>query len=817
METLAQDIRYAYRTLVNRPGFTLTATISLGLGIGAISTIFTLVTAVLLHGHPMEDPDRVVAIYATEEKQPGLLPISYPNYLDLRRSNEVLTDLAAFRVLRLNFFFGDQPERLIGEVVSANYFAVFGVRPLAGRVFGPEDFSTPGGNPVAILTYRFWDVRFGKDLGILGQDVLLNGRKYTIVGITPKNFKGINTIALNGPDIFIPMTMFETVSPLGRNVEDRSFRMLDMVGRLRPGVTPRQALVELRSVAKHLEREYPDANKAQSVDLRPLTQALIFPQQREIYVKVAFLLSAVAGLLLLIACSNVASLLLTRGLERQREIAIRLALGARRSRLARQFLTESAVLALLGGGLGLLIAFWGPQLLWSFRPPFLMTTTVELEVDGRVLLFTLAVSLLTGLLFGVAPALQALRADMVPALKQETAVARQHGARIPLRSLLIVVQVALSLLALSGAGLFLRSLRQAQQIDPGFETARLINLRINLAAQNYAEEQGRGFYRQVLARLESLPGVRSATLAMNLPLNRGAIFRRVVVPGTETPDDARPYTRTNTVGPRFFETTGIRLLEGRGFDSRDRREGPLVAVVNQTMAQALWPGRSAVGQRFRTPEEEQEFEVIGVAADSKYVTLGEPPEPLFYMFIEQLYAPEVLIHVRTQGTAQALLQTVRREVQRHDRTLPLANVETMEEVIRAALWTPRMGAALLALFGLLSLMLASIGIYGVMTYSVRQRRREVGIRIALGAREWDVLGLILRQVAAIVGCGLALGLLGAVAGARLLQSLLYGTAPTHVGTLAATALLLAGVALLASFFAARRNLEPDPAIVLRAS
>lgn len=817
LETLLQDVRYAVRALARRPGFTMAAVLSLGLGIGANSTIFTLVNAAFLQALPVEEPDRVVAIYGTLEGQPGLLPLSHPNFEDLERQAEAFSDLAAFHWLRLNLMEGDRPERLFGQIVSARYFETLRLRPQAGRLFGPADFVSRGGHPVAVLSHRYWNVRFGGDPGVVGREVLLNGRKFRIVGITPRGFKGVNTFALNGPDIFVPMSMSDQLSQFAPLFEDRSFRMLGLIGRLRPGVTHPQAAAELRTVMRRLEQEFPDVNQGQEALLVPLAQAVIMPQMRQSFVRAGVLLTAVAGLLLLIACANVASLLLTRGMERRREIAIRLTQGARRGRLARQLLTESLVLALLGGGFGLLLAAAGPGLLWRFRPPFLTATAIDLRMDGRIVLFTLGVSLLTGLLFGLAPALQALRADLVPALKDQNALLDRSGRRLPWRNVLIAGQVALALVALIGAGLFLGSLRNAQAIDPGFDARTLITVGINVGAQGYGQEQGRDLFRRMLARLEALPGVRAASLSANQPLNRGAIYRRAVPEGDEAvPLHERPYTRTDTVGPRYFETLGIPILQGRGFTGADREDGPLVAIVNRTMAERLWPGQSPVGRRFRTPEEgDLVYEVVGMAADAKYVTLSEPPEPLFYLPHGQAYVPEVTLYVRTAGAPRALLETVRREVQSHDRTLPLADLQPLGDALASSLWAPRMGAALLSLFGLLALVLASAGIYGVTAYSLSQRRREVGIRMALGARREDVLALILRQALLVIGAGLAVGLGAAAAGSRLVASLLYGISGTDPGTFAAVTLFLAAVALLASYLAARRSTRVSPVISLR--
>ncbi|HEX3526195.1 MAG TPA: ABC transporter permease [Thermoanaerobaculia bacterium] len=818
MESFVRDFRYALRALLKRPGFTLAAMLSLGLGIGANTTIFTLVNGAFLSSVPVADPDRVVVVYTNERDNPafGYLPVSYPNYRDLRQQNDALSGLAAFQWLRPNLLQGDQPERIFSQIVTDNYFAMLGVKPALGRLFNAGDFATRGAGPVVVLADAFWQRRFGSDPAILGKDLILNGRKLTVVGVGPRGFKGTNT--LNGPDLWIPNSMFEEMSPLRGYVENRSWRMYEMLGRLRPGVTVEKAQASLSTLAARLEQDYPADNKGQGIRLLPLAQASIEPQQRQVFLRAGSLLMAIVGLLLLIACANVASLLLSRGIGRRKEVAIRLSLGASRGRLVRQLLTESLLLSLLGGAVGVLLALWGPAFLWRFRPPFFTETALDLGLNARVLVFTLVLSLLTGLLFGLAPALQAFNADLVTALKSQVAVPpkRSRGSRLPLRHLLIVSQVALSLLALAGAGLFLGSLRSAQRIDPGFNTKNIVNVNYDLAGQGLNEALGRGFHRRVIEHLESLPGVRSATVASDRPLHRGALYRNVLAEGDATPDaEKRPPVRTNTVGKDYFRTLGIPLREGRDFLDSDRPDTPLVAIVNETMARTFWPGHSPLGRRFRMPEENLNVEVVGVAADSRYVTLGETPQPLFYLSMGQLYLPEVTLEVRTDGDPARLVQVIRREVQSLDRTLPLANVETMSEAIDVSLWGPRMGAALLSVFGILALVLAATGIYGVMAYSVSQRTREMGIRMALGARRADVLRLILRQAMTIVACGLAVGLLAASAGSRVIAGLLYGVSATDVRTFAAISLLLAAVALVASLAAARRGVQVDPAITLR--
>jgi predicted permease len=816
MESLVQDIRFALRSFIRQPGFTVSVVLLLGVGIGANVSIFTLVHEAFLSGLPIEEPDSVVKVFTTDENHPGLLPISFPNYEDLRDQNEVFDELAAFQWLRPNYLSGERPERLFSQVVTPNYFELLGIDAALGRVFTPSD-DARGASPVVVVTDAFWRSHLGADPEAVGREILLNGMQFTIVGVTPPGFKGTNVF--NGPDLWFPMSMYQAVSPYRDNFDQRPWRMFEMLGRLAPGTAPEEARTALQGIGDRLATEYPNVNEGRGLDLLPIAQASVPPQQREVYVRGGALLMGVVGLLLLIACGNVASLILARSVGRRREIAVRLSLGASRARLVRQLLTESLLLGLLGGGLGLLIAVWGPDLLWRFRPPFFTEQALDLSMDVPVLLFCLAVSVVAGILFGLTPALQASRPQMVPALKGETASAPRRRARLlDLRNALLVAQIALSVLALTGAGLFLRSLKHALDLDPGFDTQELIVMSFDLGAQGFDPSQGRQFHRRLEEQLRALPGVRTSALASNRPLMPGAIYREVVVEGEDRPDGEQGrVVRTNTVGHDYFETVGIEILGGRGFRAQDREDTSNVAVINETMAERLWPERNPLDRRFRVldPAGDVPFRVIGIAADSKYTSLGEEPQPSFYVSIEQSYVPGVTLHVRTDGRPEALLDTVRRSVQDLDDTLPLSHVYTMQQVIGISLWGQRMAAALLGVFAALGVLLAAMGIYAAMAYSVRERRREIGIRMALGARKRQILELIMRRAMTVAAIGLAVGFVLALSGGRLLSTLLYGIEPTDPLTLLGVALLLAAVAFLASLAGARKGVAIPPAATLR--
>lgn len=812
MKNFAREIRHAFRALRQRPAFTAAALISLALGIGANTTIFTMVHAAFLQPMPVEDPDRVVSVLVEEKNHTGTVPASFPNFRDLRDQNDVLQGMAAAQWFRPNWSDGEQPVRIFGQVVTENFFSLLGVKPHLGRVFTADDLHGGDKGNVAVVTYDFWSRHSGQ-ASFVGSKMILNGRPFVVIGVAPRGFKGANIF--NQPDLWVPMSVYRQVLPFGDYLEDRSWGLFEMIGRLKPGVSVAQARTSLQGIARRLEEAYPESNKNQTLNVLPMAEAAIDAQQRQVYTRAAVILMSIVSLLLLIACSNVSSLLLTRGVARRKEIAVRLALGAGRPQLVRQLLTESLVLSLLGGALGVAFALWAPRLLWRFRPPFFTENALDLGLNLRVLAYTFLVSILAGVLFGLAPALQTFKADLVSVLREQEDGSAGHR-RFPVRNVLIVAQVALSLLALLGAGLFLRSLHNAHQIHPGFNTANVLTMNFSLSGEEYGEERGREFYRQVVEAAEALPGARMATLASNRPLQRGALFRRAVPEGQELSDeDEIPPIRTDTVGLKYFETLEIPIVEGRGFNADDRPGKPLVAVVNQTLARRFWGQLSPIGRRILVPEDDLELEVVGVAADAKYQGLGEPPTPLFYLSLNQVYMPEVNLYVRAEGAVAPLREPLRRAVQAVDRTLPISNYQSLEDAIDISLWGPRMGAMLLSVFAVLALVLAATGIYGVVAYSVSQRNREVGIRMALGARRQDVLGMILSQTMKIVGIGLTLGLLAAYAGGRVFSGMLYGIGATDLRTFVEIVLILALVALLASFLAARRGTRVSPSIALR--
>jgi predicted permease len=822
MHALFQDLKFGARLLAKSRGFTVIAALSLALGIGANTTIFTLVNAVLLNPLPVEDPAQLVSVWTTDERNTGnglgFLQTSPMNFRDLRDKNDVFSGVAGHFGLPLNITGGvGNPEQIFGEMVTGNFFTVLGARPLIGRGFLADEDAVPGEKLVAVLGYGEWQKRYGGDPAIVGRTISLNGGTFTVVGVMPRGFKGAN--AIGAPAVWIPyMTYPVTTTGFFRELAQPNNRrglVFNVVGRLKPRVTVQQAEANLKTLARQLEQEYPNDNTGRNVTLVPLAQATINPGFRDNIVKAGGLLMTIVGLVLLIACANVANLLLARATARQKEIAVRLSLGAGRGRLMMQLLTEGTLLALIGGAAGLLLAYWAQGLLWSFRPPFLQADAIDLHPDTRVLVFTLGVSLVTGIVFGLAPAIQASRPDLVVELKEKTSAPAGSSRLLSLRNVLVAAQIALSLVALVGAGLFLRSLQHAQRITPGFDADHLAVLSFDLGAQGYTEERGRQFQQRVLERAASVPGVQSATVASVVPLFQGGFARTVFLEGQDASDRrAGRLVQISVVGARYFETVGIPLLRGRTLAATDQPNTPIAVVINETMAKKFWPDQDAIGKRFKFFGQDFFTQVVGIAKDSKYNFIGEEPTPFIYQATTQVYQPQLSLFVKA-AQPPAVLGTVRGEVQQLDRNLPLTGVFTLSEIFDQSLWAPRMAASLLAVFAGLSLVLAVIGIYGVMAYAVSQRTRELGIRMALGASRGDVLRLVVFQGFRVTLLGVAIGLAASFAVTRLIATLLFDVSPTDVVTFTAVPLLLAVAALGASYLPALRATRIDPMVALR--
>jgi len=817
MTALWRDLRYAARMLWRQPGFTAVAVLSLALGIGANTAIFSIIDSIFFQTVPVRQPSRLVELFTTDRHNPGLLGISRLNAIDYGRQVPALSGVAhdTFVPITLGSSGREQPEIVTGQMVSTNYFSLLGLKPALGRFFLPEENQVPDRDPVAVLGDAIWRTRFGADPRILGRSIRMDGTPFTVVGVMPRAFTGLITGVRI--DVWVPTMMHHLVMPLDTLVFDhRRALMFSAFGRLAPGATIAQAQVQANAVARRLQQAYPMPDAGRGVRLVPLNEALLNPNARALFTRIAVVLMAIVGLVLLIACANVANLLLARAAARRREIAVRVSLGAGRRRLGRQLMTESVLLALLGGALGLLVGVWVRDLIWGLRPPGPFAMQLGPAVDGRVLAFTFGVAIVTGLLFGLAPAIQGTRPDLVADLKDRSSQVSDIFGRLSLRKTLVVLQVALSFAALIGAGLFVRSLQNAERIAPGFRTHDVAVLNFNLQAAGYRDARGRAFDRQVLDRVAGLPGVRRASLSTVLPMAGGGLGRTIILEGRAAPPGGSGLVvLTSSVTPGYFDVMRIALRRGRLFAPIDVAGAPGVAIVNEAMVRRFFPAGNAVGQRFRFYGQDAPLEIVGIVADNEFGSVGEPPRPCVYVPLDQGYMGQVWLEVWTSGHTQAALGTVRSVVQGLDRDLPLTGLSTMGQQVRSALWGPRMGAALLGAFGLLALVLAAIGLYGVMAYLVTQRTPEIGVRMALGATARDVRRLIVRQGMALALAGIVVGLLAGLALARVESRLLYGVGTVDVPTYLVVPVVLAGVALLATLLPARRATRIDPLAALR--
>jgi len=810
MGTFLQDLRYGSRMLLKRPGLSSIAIITLALGIGANTAIFSLVNTVLLRPLPIDRPEQLVSL---NSDSPGsnVPTLSYPNYRDFRDRNDVLAGLLCYRFSPISLSNNGVNERMWAYLVSGNYFDVLGVKPALGRFFTEQDDKAPGAHPVAVITYNCWQKRFAGATDVVGKNVIVNGRSFTIIGVAGQGFHGSEISYV--PEMWFPMMMLGQIEPGSDYLEDRDSANLFVQGRLNPGVTTQQAETQLKTIAAELAREYPNENENKTIMLSP--PGLFGAFMRGPIVGFAEVLMAVVGLVLLLACTNLANLLLARATERRKEIAIRLAIGAGRGRLLRQLLTESVLLAACGGVLGLGLAYWVVNAMMAFKPPMDIPLSTQLHIDYRVLLFTAAVSLLTGVVFGLLPALQATNPDLVPALKDETSIGGYR--RSWLRNGLVVFQVSLSLLLLICAGLVLRGLQRAQFLSPGFVAQHAIEMSFDLNLQGYDGARSKQFKRNLLERVRTVPGVSYAGLSNFVPLSLNINNNNVFVEGAPQERGANiPSTMTSAASPGFVPALGVDLLEGRDFTDEDGDTRPRAAVVNEAFARRFWPGQSALGKRFSFQGVTGPWiEVIGVMRDGKYFSLGEDPSPFIYVNLRPTDGSYLTLMVRTSSEPQAVIGALRSEFHELDSNLPVYSVRTMTEHMALPLFPARVAATLLGSFGVLALILAAIGIFGVMSYAVSQRTREIGIRMALGADAARILRLVIGQGLKLILFGLAIGLLAAFAGTRLMSSLLYGVSATDTVTFGVIALLLTGVALLACYLPARRATRVDPMIALR--
>jgi predicted permease len=783
---------------------------TLALGIGANATIFTWIKAVLLASLPgIEQPERLVEIWGATLNN-SALSSSYVDYLDYRDQNKVLSGLIAHQVLPLNLGRGEKPERVWGAIVSGNYFDVLGIKALIGRTFLPEEDRTPNTHPVVVIGYGLWERRFGADPNVLGRTITLNEHNFTVIGVAPKDFA--SPFAGLALDVWTPVMMKDYVARPHFSLTDRGSRWLMVMGRLKPGATVPQAQANIAAIAGHLEQEYPQTNEQMGVAVYSVMQSP-FSLKQDMRPALAILMAAVA-VVLLIACANVANLLLARATSRRKEIAVRLALGGSRGRLVRQMLTESFVLASLGAALGLAMAFWTARSLAAFLPPYASRTSFDTRPDAVVFAFTLGLTVITTLLFGLAPTLHASKQDLVTAMKDNTPTIGRGTRKVNLRHALVVLQVALSMVALISAGLFVRTVREAYKADPGFDPHGVLLASFDPFLSGYDESRGREFYRRLVERVSAVPGIQSATVARRLPLTAGGIaFATVAIDGYAPAKDEDMRLNYETVGPQYFQTMRIPLVRGRDFNERDQEGAPGVVIINETMARHYWPGGDALGRRLKLAKDW--LEIVGIAKDVKNRSLSEAPQPFLYLPLLQDYRSNMILVARTAVEPEKMFQSVHDEVAALDPQIPIFDAKTLEEHVGISLFLQRMAATLLSIFGLLALSLAAIGLYGVMAYSVSQRTRELGIRVSVGAERRDIFKLILGQGLAIPVVGLLAGLVAALAVTRLTANLLYGVSATDPVTFIVIGLLLLCITLLACYFPARRATKIDPMIALR--
>lgn len=820
---IGQDIRFALRTMRKAPGFTAVAILTLALGIGANTAIFTVVNAVFFNPIPVTDAGHLVSLFTTDQRNKTalntFLPVSFPNGDDIRHRAQSLSEVAMFTGGPVSLTINGQPDQYFAQIVTGNYFDVLGVHAEMGRTFRPDEDAQLGAGPVIVLSHGLWERKFASNPGVVGQNVLLNGQGFNIIGVAPRGFQG--TGVLGGPDMWVPMSMHDQILSgfTKRFFNERRFLGFFAVGRLKPGATIEQTKEELKIIGTTLEHDFPVPNKARGFTALPLLQSTVNPNQRGTFTMAGAVMMGVVGLVLLIACANIANLLLARSAGRNREMSIRAALGASRSRIVMQLLTESTILALAGGALGLGVAVLGRNLLWNFRPPGLQQSDLSLALDTKVLLFTMLTTLLTGVIFGLVPALKASRPDLVSELKERVGGEAFSGSWFSWRSAFVVLQLMFSLVALVSSGLFLMSLRNAQATETGFDTHNLAMASFDLGAMNYDPARMKEFHRRAIEAAQSVPGVKAVTLSSNIPLFNPGFLRSVFPEGVEGATNRNGVlTNVDSVASDYLPTMGIPLVRGQNFDSSVREESPKVAIINETAARRFWPNEEAIGKRFKFFGDDNFTQVIGVARDSKYATLGEDPIPYMYLPLIQVPSPALTLFFRSDADSNAVLGTVRNKVQALDRNLPLTNVWPIGEVISQALWNARFSAALLAIFASIAVVLCTIGIYGVVSYTVGQRVREIGIRLALGAQPQGVVFMVLRQSAVTLGIGVVIGSVVSYVLAWVfstqLTDLLTGVSAVNPVPFLATALSLALVGLLASYIPARRAAKVDPMIAL---
>ncbi len=806
MEQLFQDVRYGFRMLRKSPGFTAVALLTLALGIGANTSIFSVVYGVLLRSLPYRDPGRVIVLNETTPKV-GRVSVSYPNFLDWRSGNHAFSQMSAVSSVSYNLAGVNQPESISGEAVSPDFLAMLGVHPILGRDFDASE-EKAGAAPVVLLGYQLWQSHLGGDPGVLGRTINLNGHGFTIIGVLPADFRSIDKI-----DVMVPIGVWLTGRSEASERGDRGD--MSAVARLRPGVSLRQARAEMDTIAARLAAAYPIANAQFGAVLRPIREVFVGDIQPAILV-----LFVAVMFVLLIACANVANLFLMRGASRTREIALRIALGATRGRIIRQMLAESLVLAFFGGLLGLALSLAGMQGMARLIPMD-MQAGDPVRLNGAVLLFAAAAVVLSSLLFGLVPALQLTKPEIQSDLKEGGRSVSAGVGQNRLRGLLAAAEIAVALILLVGAGLMVKSLYRLMSVDPGFKTDRVLTMEMSLRTTQYSKDPAiLNFWEQVLDRVRVLPGVQSAALGTVIPLTDSHSRSDITIEGMPLPTPGNfPHPDEHEVSPGYLKTLGVPLLRGREFTDADTENAPRVGMINAMIARQFFPNQDAVGKRFMFGHPKADppkwITIVGVTADTKLYGLANPARLEVYLPFRQSVSGAMNLIVKSAADPAALTSAIRSAVASIDKDQPISAIATMQQLVNDSVSTRRVTLILLGIFSALALVLAAIGIYGVISYSVAQRTHEIGIRMALGADGGGVLRMILAQGAKIAGAGVIIGLAASLGLTRLMANLLFSVSAADPLTFAAVAIVLVGVAMLACYIPARRALRVDPIIALR--
>ena len=817
METLWQDIRFGSRMLLKSPGFTATVILTLALGIGANTAIFSVVNAFLFRPLPVQHADRltVVAVQAGGQSFPS--EVSYADYLEYRQQSDAFSDLGGYAISLVGLGSGGRADRVIASFVTSNYFSMMGIRPAVGRLIAPGEGDQPHTGAVVVLGNRYWKQRFGGDPNVVGRSVSLNGQSVSIIGVVPQEFHGAFTIV--EMDAYIPVGMAAySQSSLGF-FTDRARRGFHVLGMLKAGISAKNAEASLAVIAQRLAREYPQDDQGQIIYVYPEKLARPTPSAGRAVPLAAIAFLVLVGLVLLVACVNVANLLLARAAARQKEMAIRVAMGAGRARLIRQMLTESILLAAGGGLGGALLGNWACRALESIRPLGSFPARFDLAFDWRVFFYIAAVALATGIVAGLMPALRASRVDLNDTLRESGRGLIGDGRRHPIRNFLVIAQVAGSLIVLVAAGLFTRSLAHAQTIDIGFDPHNVLTIGVDPGLAGYDQPRAEAYFRELLRRAQSTPGVESASLAFTVPMSYYSTSSQVYAEGQAgAPKSKAPDASYNIISPDYFTTLRIPLLKGRAFTDADTNTSGRVAIVNQTMATLLWPGQDPIGRRFAYESPTGPYlTVVGVARNGKYGELLEPPSPYFYEPMTQHYRSLHVLQLRTALPPMSLAPAIEAQARDLDPNLPLFDIQTADEVISGVngLFLFHAGVAFAGPLGGLGLLLAVVGLYGVVSFTATQRTHEIGIRMALGAQPGDIFRLVLRQAIVLISTGVGIGILAALLVTRLISSMLIDIRSYDPLTFAGVAALLAIVALVACYLPARRAANLDPSAALR--